>query len=61
MAEPADPRYTSIPNEASNKEQAEGSRDNQNVESGITNRPIREEQEEQQQLPPRGQSRDDSR
>ena len=61
MAEPADPRDTSIPNEASNKEQAEGSRDNQNVESGITNRPIREEQEEQQQLPPRGQSRDDSR
>ena len=56
MAESTDPRDTSIPNQAPNKEDAEGSRDNQNVESGITNRPIREEQEEQQQLPPRGQN-----
>ena len=60
MAEPTGPRDTSIPNETSNKEQAEGSRENQNIESGITNRPIREEQEEQQQLPPRGKSRDES-
>jgi hypothetical protein len=57
MAEPTDPRDTSIPNEQSDKEKTEGSRGNQNVESEITNRPIREEQEEQQQLPPRGQSK----
>jgi hypothetical protein len=56
MAEPTDPRDTSIPNEQSDKEKTEGSRGNQNVESGITNRPIREEQEEQQ-VPPRGQSK----
>jgi len=60
MAEPTDPRDTSIPNQASNKEPAEGSRENQNVESGITNRPIEEEQREQQNLPPRGKSRDES-
>jgi len=58
MAE-SEPRDLSIPNEASNKEKAEGSRQNENVESGITNRPIREEQEEQQRLPPRGKSRDE--
>ena len=56
MAE-TDPRDTSIPNEASNKEKAEGSRQNENVESGITNRPIEEEQREQQNLPPRGKSK----
>jgi len=60
MAEPTDPRDTSIPNQASNKEPAEGSRENQNVESGITNRPIEEEQREQQNLPPRGKSRDEA-
>jgi len=60
MAEPTDPRDTSIPNQASNKEPAEGSRENQNVESGITNRPIEEEQREQQNLPPRGKSRDET-
>jgi hypothetical protein len=43
-----------LPNRASNQEKAEGSRENTNVESGITNRPIAEEQEEQQNLPPRG-------
>jgi hypothetical protein len=59
MAEPTDPRDTSIPNQASNKEKAEGSRENQNVESGITNRPIREEQEEQQRLPPRGHAKEE--
>jgi len=60
MAEPTDPRDTSITNQASNKEPAEGSRENQNVESGITNRPIEEEQREQQNLPPRGKSRDET-
>ena len=56
MAE-TEPRDTSIPNEQSNKEKAEGSRQNENVESGITNRPIEEEQREQQNLPPRGKSK----
>jgi hypothetical protein len=59
MAEPAGPRETSIPNQESNKEPAEGSRENQNVESGVSNRPIEEEQREQQDLPPRGKSRDE--
>ena len=59
MAEPVDPRDTSIPNQASNKEKAEGSRQNENVESGISNRPIAEEQREQQSLPPRGGSKDE--
>jgi hypothetical protein len=58
MAEQAGPRDTSIPDEPSSTEQAEGSRENANVESGITNRPIEEEQREQQQLPPRGQSKE---
>jgi hypothetical protein len=54
------PMDTSIPNESSNKERAEGSRDAMNEESGITNRPIEEEQREQQNLPPRGESKDGS-
>jgi len=60
MAESTEPRDTSIPNQASNKEPAEGSRENENIESGITNRPIEEEQREQQNLPPRGHSKDDT-
>ena len=58
MAEPSKPDRTE-PNRASNKEPAEGSRDNVNVEGvGITNRPIEEEQREQQNLPPRGRNRE---
>jgi hypothetical protein len=60
MAEPVDPRDTSIPTQASNKEKAEGSRENENVESGISNRPINEEQRDQQSLPPRGRTRDEN-
>jgi hypothetical protein len=60
MAEPVDPRDMSIPNQASNKEKAEGSRENENVESGISNRPIDEEQRDQQGLPPRGRTRDEN-
>jgi hypothetical protein len=52
----AEPRDTSIPNQASNKEKAEGSRANGNVERGVTNRPIEEEQRDQQNLPPGGRS-----
>jgi hypothetical protein len=63
MAE-QEPRDTSIPDEQSRKEPAEGSRDtvdqNESVESGITNRPIEEEQREQQNLPPRGDRKDGS-
>jgi hypothetical protein len=56
----AEPRDTSIPNEPSRKEPAEGSRENVNIseESGITNRPIEEEQRDQQNLPPRGDRKD---
>ena len=68
MADSHDPRDMSIPNDPSSKEKAEGSRDNVNIErpagergeSGITNRPIEEEQREQQNLPPRGRSKDGS-
>lgn len=52
----AEPRDTSVPNEQSRKQPAEGSRENVNTgeESGIGNRPIEEEQRDQQNLPPRG-------
>lgn len=58
MAE-QDPRDTSIPNEPTEQEPAEGSRENVNEESGISNRPIEEEQREQQNLPPRGEKKDE--
>ena len=56
----AEPRDTSIPNEPSRNEPAEGSRENVNTneQSGITNRPIEEEQRDQQDLPPRGDRKD---
>ena len=54
-----EPRDTSIPNDPSDRDPAEGSRENVNVEdAGITNRPIEEEQREQQQVPPRGENKD---
>jgi hypothetical protein len=50
------------PNDASAKEPAEGSRENVNTGKsaggGITNRPLEEEQQEQEQLPPRGTSKE---
>jgi hypothetical protein len=56
------------PNHASSMEQAEGSRENVqggNIQggdahqqsAGITNRPLEEEQQEQESLPPRGTSK----
>ena len=56
----AEPRDTSVPSEQSRKQPAEGSRENVNTseESGITNRPIEEEQRDQQNLPPRGERKD---
>jgi hypothetical protein len=53
------------PNNASAMEQAEGSRDTvqggrgSQHAAGITNRPIDEEREEQESLPPRGVRKDD--
>jgi hypothetical protein len=53
-----------VPNRASSMEPAEGSRET--VESGsthqqgagITNRPLEQEQQEQESLPPRGQNKE---
>jgi len=59
MAEPAGPPDPSIPNQPSTEAPAEGSRENENVEGVISNRPIAEEQREQQSLPPRGRTKDD--
>jgi hypothetical protein len=58
----AEPRDTSVPNEQSRKQPAEGSREHVNTseESGITNRPIEEEQRDQQNLPPRGERKDET-
>jgi hypothetical protein len=61
MPDQNEPRETSIPNDPAAKDKAEGSRGNESVEgSGITNRPIEEEQREQQDLPPRGDRKDES-
>jgi hypothetical protein len=60
------------PNQASNKEKAEGSRENVNVNpeselpessfgesgGGITNRPLEEEEQNQDRVPPRGERKD---
>jgi hypothetical protein len=56
----AEPRDTNIPNEQPRRDPAEGSRENVNTneESGITDRPIVEEQHDQQNLPPRGERKD---
>jgi hypothetical protein len=42
------------PNQAANKEPAEGSRENA---GGITNRPLEREQQEQDEVPPRGHTK----
>jgi hypothetical protein len=57
MAEPRNAENPDAPNQAANTQPAEASPES--VESGITNRPIEEEQREQQNLPPRGESRPD--
>jgi hypothetical protein len=70
MADPQRPAAAGVPHDPSSQEPAEGSRDNVNVEqignddrreAGISNRPIEEEQREQQNLPPRGRAKDDDR
>ena len=44
------------PNQNANNEPAEGSRE---TGGGITNRPLAEEQKEQDEVPPRGQTKDE--
>ena len=55
---------TDTPNQASNKEKAEGSRENaqgsRENAGGITNRPLEEERENQERVPPRGEAKGDS-
>ena len=61
MAEEPGPRDTSIPDEPPNKDRAEGSRENVNDDAGgISNRPLSRENEDQEQLPPSGSSKDDA-
>jgi hypothetical protein len=44
-----------IPNQAANKEPAKGSRESA---GGITNRPLSEEPQNQERVPPRGETKD---
>jgi hypothetical protein len=58
-------RNADTPNQAANKEPAEGSRENVNGSGsedagGISNRPLSEEEGRQQNLPPRGEAKDGS-
>jgi hypothetical protein len=52
------------PDQTQEREPAEGARENVNTGDaaggGITNRPLEEERQEQQHLPPRGTSKDGS-
>jgi hypothetical protein len=60
MAQQDKPRDAGIPDDPAGREPAEGARDNVNADSessGISNRPIEQEQREQQNLPPRGESK----
>lgn len=57
-------QHNDRPNQAANKEPAEGSRetiDSREGASGISNRPLEEEQQEQENIPERGQSRREDR
>jgi hypothetical protein len=51
-----------IPNQAANRKPAEGSREDvgasRDEAGGITNRPLAEEQDNQERLPPRGESKE---
>jgi hypothetical protein len=60
MAEPAGPRDTSIPDDPSNKTKTERPREDVNADAGgISNRPLSEENEDQEQLPPRGRTKEE--
>jgi hypothetical protein len=54
---PRETGTSEVSHTASNREQAEESRGNTNIESGLTNRPIAEEQADQQNVPPRGSNK----
>jgi hypothetical protein len=64
MTEQPEPHDTKVPSDPAAQEPAEGSRNNVDDtgvgrrDAGITNRPIEEEQREQQNLPPRGDSKE---
>jgi hypothetical protein len=66
MAEQTRDDNNQAPNHASSMEKAEGSRENMQRGdgtqhgAGITNRPLEEEQQEQDELPPRGTAKDGS-
>ena len=61
MAEQPRSANSSVENESSNTDQAGGSREHVNTDAGgISNRPLSEENEDQEQLPPRGQSKGES-
>ena len=58
---PDDEKET-MPNQASNKEPAEGSRETvlgNDEGGGITNRPLSEERNNQDRVPPRGEQKED--
>ena len=54
-----DPRER--PDDRLSQDRAETSDDTESVEGGISNRPIEEEQREQQNLPPRGENKEGDR
>jgi hypothetical protein len=47
-----------VPNQTANKEKAEGSRENTQDAGGITNRPLSEEVDNQERVPPRGENKE---
>jgi hypothetical protein len=49
------PDKPDVPNQAANKEPAEGSRENA---GGITNRPLSHEHKNQERVPPRGETKE---
>jgi len=51
-----------MPNQAANKEKAERSLENTNIADGggITNRPLAEEEDNNERVPPRGEAKDGS-
>jgi hypothetical protein len=61
---PDDQKDQPVPNQASNKEPAEGSRETVDANArenagGITNRPLDEEENNQDRVPPRGGTHSD--
>jgi hypothetical protein len=59
---PDDQKHQSVPNQAANKEPAEGSRETVDANArenagGITNRTLDEEEDNQDSVPPRGETK----